>query len=493
MVESGDWFNLKINGEAYDQKPHLFFWLAGLGVKLFGNTNFAFKLFPFLYGILGLFFTYRLGKTIYSKETGLLAALFAGSSQITFLYFFDFHMDSILQTGVVFSLWQLAEYLKCKKAVNFIGGFVGVGLAMFTKGPIGAVIPFLAVLFYLVAEKDFKQLVRPRWLLGIAIALIIVSPTLIQLYKNFGTEGLKFYFITNNFGRITGEYAGSNTDPFFYLHTLLWAFLPWTIFVLVAIWSEIKGWIKSVGLNSWGFFLLGSTLVLLLVLSIAKGKAPNYFLIAVAPISVVTGKWFENKAKGFKVALIRIHWITVSLYSILLLVITFLFVQNYIVCLIIILIFCFFILLSVKRNIDHKILLVSFTIAACLNVVFNVLVLPEMFKYQGARQAIEIYEENKNEGDKLCNFELEEFEIFFYAKSPVNHLKDWTYLYKAMGKSGTWIYTNSIKHNDIIQMGYNIDTVYQIKQTGMNKLRFKFMNPETREDALEANFLIKTK
>ena len=24
MVESGDWFNLKINGVFYDQKPHLF-------------------------------------------------------------------------------------------------------------------------------------------------------------------------------------------------------------------------------------------------------------------------------------------------------------------------------------------------------------------------------------------------------------------------------------------------------------------------------------
>ena len=32
MVDSGDWLNLKINGMPYDQKPHLFFWLAGIGL-----------------------------------------------------------------------------------------------------------------------------------------------------------------------------------------------------------------------------------------------------------------------------------------------------------------------------------------------------------------------------------------------------------------------------------------------------------------------------
>ena len=55
MVESGDWFKLKINGVAYDQKPHLFFCLSGLGIKLFGDSKFAFKLFPFIYGAAGIY------------------------------------------------------------------------------------------------------------------------------------------------------------------------------------------------------------------------------------------------------------------------------------------------------------------------------------------------------------------------------------------------------------------------------------------------------
>jgi 4-amino-4-deoxy-L-arabinose transferase-like glycosyltransferase len=107
MVESGDWLNLKINGEPYDQKPHLFFWLAGLGIQLFGNSNWAFKLFPFLFGLSSIYFTYRLARLLYNELSGKLAALLAGTSQMFFLYFFDFHTDTVLQAAW---LWQSGNW-----------------------------------------------------------------------------------------------------------------------------------------------------------------------------------------------------------------------------------------------------------------------------------------------------------------------------------------------------------------------------------------------
>ncbi|MGM0621655.1 MAG: ArnT family glycosyltransferase, partial [Bacteroidota bacterium] len=134
MVESGDWLNLKINGEPYDQKPHLLFWLAGLGIELFGNYNFAFKLFPVLFALSSLWFIYKLGRILFSHEAGLTAALIAGTSQMFFLYLLDIHTDIILQAGVTLALWQLIAYLEKRKAAHFILGFIGIGLAMLAKG-----------------------------------------------------------------------------------------------------------------------------------------------------------------------------------------------------------------------------------------------------------------------------------------------------------------------------------------------------------------------
>ncbi|MGE0020474.1 MAG: ArnT family glycosyltransferase [Draconibacterium sp.] len=443
MVESGDWFNLKINGQPYDQKPHLFFWLAGVGVQLFGNTNFAFKLFPFLYGLLGIYLAYQLGRQLFSEQAGRFAALVAGTSQIFFLYFFDMHTDLVLQTGVTLALWQLAAYFQTKKSLNFVLAFVGVGLAMLSKGPIGAVLPFLTVLIYLLAEKDSRQLFHPKWLLGMLIVLVLISPSLLHLYKSFGASGLKFYFIGNNIGRITGEVAGSSNDYIFYLHTFLWAFLPWTPVVILALVKMAKT--RMIGLDSRNFAIgmIGSVLILLLILSVAKGKAPNYFLITVAPFSVFAGWW-----------LTEFNWLKGQKFSKL---------------------FAFLVI-----------------IIAGINLFLNTKLFPELATYQGGKQVINLFETHKKPGDKLYNFVLEDYNLFFYSAEKVENIETWEEFYKVAAAKGAWIYTHESKVKDMLSMPYKIDTVYQIRQRGMNEINLEFLIPATRTQALKTNYLVVT-
>ena len=499
MVDSGDWFNLKINDKPYDQKPHLLFWLAGLGIQLFGNSNFAFKLFPFIYGAAGIYFTYRLGKQLFSVEVGKWAALIAGTSQIYLLYFFDFHTDSVLQTGVVLAFWQLAAYLQHKKWTNFVFSFLGVGLAMLSKGPVGAVLPFFAVLMYLVSQKDFRQLFQPKWFLGIFISLMVVSPTLIHLYNSFGVDGIKFFFITNNFGRVTGEYAGSSTDYFFYIHTLLWAFLPWTIVVLFALFSAIRKWFLPEENTKWSFYLVGSVFVLLLILSVAKGKAPNYFLIAVAPISVIAGKWlahFNSISEKKQQLFIVLQLIIIGLSAVFFIIVAVVFSGGEIWFSIVFLLILFSVILKISNSGIHslkKIILVSVILTNGLNLYLNAKVLPYLYSYQGARQVLKLYEIKNSPENQLYNFELEDYGLFFYARQPVENIDNWDKLYENMAKPGTWLYTNEIKFNEIIKRDYDIDTVYQIRQSGMNRISIEFLNPKTREQSLKTNYLIVTR
>ena len=498
MVESGDWFKLKINGVPYDQKPHLFFWLGGLGIQLFGNSNFAFKLFPFIYGAAGIYFTFRLGKQLFSDEAGKWAALISGTSQIYFLYFFDLHTDSVLQTGVVLALWQLAAYLQSQKPVNFVFGFLGVGLAMLSKGPVGAILPCFAVFMYLLAERDFKQLFHPKWLLGIFIAIIVISPTLIHLYNSFGFNGLKFYFVTNNIGRITGNYAGSSTDYFFYLHTLLWAFLPWTIIVTASVFSTVKHWFTRKEDSKWSIYLLGSVFTLVLILSIAKGKAPNYFLIAVAPISVLAAKWLVqnksvpvNRLRLFLVAQI----VFIFLQALILIFVVFVFSENNIrIPAILLVVLLNVILFTVKTGIQpfQKLILSSLIIAGSFNLFLNVKVLPDLFAYQGVRQVLKLYEEKSTPDSKLYNLGIEEYALFFYARQRVENIEKWDELRVAITKPRAWIYTNEIDYKEMLFQKLPIDTVYQIRQRGMNRINMEFLNPKTREQSLTTNYLIVT-
>ncbi|RIH66883.1 glycosyltransferase family 39 protein [Mariniphaga sediminis] len=499
MVESGDWLNLKINGEPYDQKPHLFFWLAGLGIQLFGNTNFAFKLFPFLFGLSSLYSIYRLARLFFSELAGKLAALITGTSQIFFLYFLDLHTDSVLQAAVALALWQLAEYLNSKKPLNFILGFLGIGLAMLTKGPVGAILPFFFVLFFLLLNKDYRQLFHPKWLLGIILVLVIISPSLYHLGKSFGFEGIRFYFIDNNIGRVTGKVAGSSTDPFFYLYNLLWAFLPWTVLVLAALFWEIKSWFGKQSVHKFASSLLGSILVLLFVYSIARGKAPNYLMILIGPLIIIASGKMQHYSQLSSSAFIKLTLAQVVIWVLLvglLLAVGFLFHEiSWFTFILFLLtgIVILFLYLKIEKDNWCRLIYSGVIISTMLNLYLNAVVIPKLFSYQGNRQALDLFESDNSQQNRLYNYALEEYELFFNAKDSVRNIATWKQLYEAMEKTGTWIYTNEIKCNEILNMGFQIDTVYQIKHRGMNHISWQFVNPDTRNYSLEPNYLIKTK
>jgi 4-amino-4-deoxy-L-arabinose transferase-like glycosyltransferase len=125
IAEGGSWLNLQIQGQLYTQKPQFLFWLSAASFVLLGISNFAFKLPILLYSILGLYAVYRLGKALYDKKTGQIAALMLLFSVISVLYNMDIHTDIVLQTNVALALWMLYEYLLQPK----INGWLVRGLA----------------------------------------------------------------------------------------------------------------------------------------------------------------------------------------------------------------------------------------------------------------------------------------------------------------------------------------------------------------------------
>jgi energy-coupling factor transporter transmembrane protein EcfT len=140
-----------------------------------------------------------------------------------------------------------------------------------------------------------------------------------------------------------------------------------------------------------------------------------------------------------------------------------------------------------------RLLFFSVIVTGVFNIFMNAEFIPGLFRYQGARQALEVFEENRQPDDKLYNFALEEYELFF-MESEAEDVKEPKRLYELLEKEGTWVYTNQIKYNDIKRsMERKIDTVYVIPQQGMNQLTRKFLNPATREKSLTPNYLIKAK
>lgn len=496
VAESNDWINLKIHDEPYDQKPPLLFWLSALGFELGGLNNWSYKIFAVLYGFTGFYFVFRLGKTLYNKTTGELAALLLFSSEAFFLLSMDVHTDLVLQANVTLAIWQLSDYLKHQKIKNFIFAFIAIGLALMSKGPIGGAIPAFALGTHLIFKRDFKQLFHPKWMAGVAIALIVAIPAFLGLYNQFGLQGLKFFFVTNNVGRITGEYAGSNSDPYFYLHTLLYLAMPWTLFLLWAIVKEFK---ETFTKTKSEFLTTGGIWIFFVIASIAKGKAPHYIFTLMPLFAVITAKWLtiafaERKTETLKFLGIVKTTSALLLIAFLLLTVFYLFTASN-------KLFLSFTLatsltglyLTTKAQTDTPLsaLIPLIILMGSLTLYINKNALPQAFAYQASTKASTLYNNKAKPGEPFYNYRYPQYEIFFYSKEDAHQLYSIHDLPRSNQKS--WIFTDE-PGKDSITADQNLTILHTdtLSNRGMNRAGIQFINPATRQQSLSNMYLIQT-
>lgn len=322
MAETGSYLEVKHRGADYLDKPPLLFWLSALFYSIFGVSGFVYRLPSFLSTLLGVYATYRLGRLYYGEKAGRLAALVLYSCQAYFMFTHDVRTDTILANMVAFASWQLAEYLSDRgKWRYFIGAFVGVALALMEKGPIGLMVPALAFGPDLLLKRDWKNLFRPAWLLGAFIVLICLLPMFWGLYNQFGWHGIYFFVWLQSFGRITGENIWKDdSDPLFFTHTFLWAFMPWMVVAVFALYGQARqliaqkfnlkeGTMKE-SVTFFGFVFP------FIALSASQYKLPHYIFVMFPYAAVLSGYYLIKILESDR--LYRVFYPTHAVISVLL-------------------------------------------------------------------------------------------------------------------------------------------------------------------------------
>ena len=221
---------LHLNGAVYDQKPPLYYWLAGLlGSPLGKVTEAAARLPSALAGVFLVWLTLQLGTRLFGGAVGVLGAALL-------LSVFEFahlarrvQLDILLaalETMALVGFWWLDRDLMARsRAVALF--HCAMGLAVLTKGPVGFLIPTLVVIGYLAWEGRLRGLRRafPLWglalSLGPGIAWVTAAAALAP--AGFADDALG----TNVVGRF---FVGtSHQRPlYYYLYQLPLDFLPWT-------------------------------------------------------------------------------------------------------------------------------------------------------------------------------------------------------------------------------------------------------------------------
>lgn len=309
MWENKSFLQVYHRGNDYLDKPPLLFWLSSLSMGLFGLNNFAYKLPSVLILILGIYSTFRLGSRMWNREVGLKAALLLACTNAFFLVSNDVRTDGMLSGLVIFTVWQLYEFLQDKRWQAFLLAALGAGLAMLTKGPVAIGIVGLGLGAHLILKKQWKEIFHLRWILFLLIVLLILSPMLWGLYQQFdlhpekevyglqGPSGILFYFYTQSFGRLTGDiYWNNHTGPFFFLGSMMWDYQPIALVFLIALFHRITGWIQ--GDKPKEYLSMFAVILPFVALSMSKYKLPHY-IFPLLPFAVLHAvSWIEANPNG---------------------------------------------------------------------------------------------------------------------------------------------------------------------------------------------------
>lgn len=509
MVQENDFLSLFKGPEEYLDKPHMHYWLAALSYKIFGIHDWAYRIPGILSTLLGAYSCYGLGKLLYNKDVGRFASLIFMTAQTMVLANIDVRTDAVLTGFTIFSIWQLATYIEKNTLQSIALGAFGAGMAFSTKGQIALVVIGISILCHLTYTRKWQQLRNWRVLAAILVFVLTIAPMLYAYYHQFdlhpekvirgkdNRSGIFFIFWEQSFERMSGEGVGKNSsDFFFFFHTFLWVFLPWTVLALIGYWKKIKAFwdAKFAYKPNLEFLTVGGISILFLLISFAQFKLPHYMNVLMPLYAILSAAFLfvlhqKEKLKMAKIILGIQYFILILVVVFTLLVSFYVFKlehwYSYLFLLMALALVAYFILK--KETAYAKIVTVAIFSSLLLNGLMNAHFYPKLLEYQGgSTMAQRVKAENIPVDDIYKINERHTWALDFYNQNPVNIVS----ASELKKMKDVWVYATDKELEQLQKKGIAWNNLITVDQFRITRLQIKFLNPDTREEKLNKMHLV---
>lgn len=304
MLVSGNFTRVQINFKPFWEKPPLFFWLQALAMHLFGVGEYAARFPNAVMGVVTLLTLFFVGRRLYDARFGLLWALGYLGSITPHFYFKTAIIDPTFNYFIFLGVWFLF-----RRQTLLSGLFIG--LAILTKGPVGALLPGLTGLAYWALQR-FKPIMRVRdgiVLVGIALAVASLW---------FGLEVVQHgwwfmqEFIAYQIKLFSTPDAG-HAQPFYYhFVVVLLGCFPLSVFAIRYLWLQKADYGRSAdqGTEAFRIWMVLLFWVVMIVFTIVRTKIVHYSSMAWYPVSFL-GTYHLYQYVTYRISWNR--WTTVGL------------------------------------------------------------------------------------------------------------------------------------------------------------------------------------
>lgn len=324
MLSSFNWNDLMLNGVPFLEKPPLYFWIVSNSIRLFGKFSAFAVRFPIaILSSFVVFFTYYIGKRIISRKFGMISALILLSSTFFLILSHIAILDMVLTVFMTSAIYcGLLTHFCQEKNIKYWWWYfyLFIGLGFLAKGILALAIPLTIIFIYNFITKTTKDIFKPINIIpGLIIFLTMIAPWHLIMYKEYGFQFIKEYFLIHHFGRFMGsEYIGRERPLLYFVPVFLLGFIPWTFTFIAFLCDEFKklkkkfksiqGNIKDKILalleattNEQKLILFASIyfVVVFLLFSTSSTKLPTYILPVFPAAALLTGYyWWISDEKG---------------------------------------------------------------------------------------------------------------------------------------------------------------------------------------------------
>ncbi|MEP2280984.1 glycosyltransferase family 39 protein [Maribacter sp.] len=509
MVQENDFFSLFKGPEEYLDKPHMHYWLAALSYKIFGIHDWSYRIPGILATLLAAYSCYGLGSLLYNKNVGKLSALIFMTAQTIVLGAIDVRTDAVLTGFSILAIWQLAKYIEQGSVSAIVIGAFAAGIAFSTKGQIALLVIGLPILCHLFYTGKWKAFISWKVLLALVVFAITITPMLYAYYLQFDLHpekvirgkdhrsGIFFIFWEQSFERLSGEGIGKNSsDYFFFFHTFLWVFLPWTILGITAFYNKIKLFINQKFKFKDGseFLTVGGITLIFIIISFAQFKLPHYLNITIPLFAVITAAYIYNlytteKSKTVKYLMNGQYFVLSIVFIASALICFYVFKLRSVVafvCLIIAAIIIIYYALK-REGVYMKLVTISVCASLLLNAVLNLHFYPNLLDYQGGSSMSKVIAEKDIPVDRIYKVGSDHtWSLDFYNQYPVQI----TTSEVLKGKNDVWVYVNDYEMKMLEEKGFDWDAQLSVDQFRITRLQGKFLNPNTRKKVTRKMYLL---
>ncbi len=299
MLHSGDWLVPRLDGLPFFHKPPLFYWITASSLSVFGVHEWAARLAPFLASLsVAVTLFWFLSQHASRRAAGLSVLLLA-----TFPLFFDASqfasMDTLVGSLIAITILLLAHASQRLAAGHSAGrilvlAYATAGFGMMTKGMIGFVLPGMAITFWLLWQRRYRQLYQLISLPGLVVFAAIVAPWFLLMEREF--PGFLYYtFVYQQFDRYLDSNFNNPQPIYFYVMILFGGLLPWSLMALgghfsrrarTLFYQQTPSALKNLGLI-W-------ILSILVFFSIPTSKLIGYILPTVPAFALLGALWLDS-------------------------------------------------------------------------------------------------------------------------------------------------------------------------------------------------------